>query len=83
MLDDFFIERHPSIILAGWAFLFAHRKSQFFLSLSRDRKNTPMKRKRPTSPDLPMEQSDPAVSFYDAAAGCSAWIRQDEDGRRV
>jgi hypothetical protein len=27
-----------------------------------------MKSKRPTSPDLPMEQSDLAVSFYDAAA---------------
>jgi hypothetical protein len=26
-----------------------------------------MKRKRPTSPNLPMEQSDLAVSFYDAA----------------
>ncbi|MFZ3333546.1 MAG: hypothetical protein WA197_23105 [Candidatus Acidiferrales bacterium] len=27
-----------------------------------------MKRKRPTSPDLPLEQSDLAVSFYDTAA---------------
>ncbi|MFZ3331970.1 MAG: hypothetical protein WA197_15145 [Candidatus Acidiferrales bacterium] len=27
-----------------------------------------MKRKRPTSPDLPTEQCDLAVSFYDAAA---------------
>jgi hypothetical protein len=26
-----------------------------------------MKRKRPATPDLPMEQSDIAVSFYDAA----------------
>jgi hypothetical protein len=28
-----------------------------------------MKRKRPAPPDLSMEQSDLAVSFYDAAAG--------------
>jgi hypothetical protein len=27
-----------------------------------------MKRKRPATPDLSMEQSDLAVSFYDAAA---------------
>lgn len=26
-----------------------------------------MKRKRPTAPDLPMEQSDLAVAFYDTA----------------